>query len=323
MSSDNINKLVSEIRSGETRAIARVLSRIEDDGEATDELLDRLFPDVGGAYRVGITGPPGSGKSSLVTRLTERFIDREQSVGIVAVDPSSPFSGGALLGDRVRMSEIRHPLVFIRSMASRGTSGGLAPTTLQACDVLDASGKDLLLIETVGVGQSEVDVQALVDTIVLVLTPESGDSIQAMKAGLMEIGDPIVINKKDRGGADRVEQELRTILNMRGTTTSGEVDQQEERDVEILQTSARDDEGLDELFDLLIERSMNGTASRSSERLLSQLDLVLQGRLIDNFERNTSLAERKRNAIERIQNGEISPYGAAREIVRELGISQK
>jgi len=325
MKGSEAKKRADAIRSGETRSIARAISSIEEGVEGTDALLDELFGDVGGAHRVGVTGPPGSGKSSLITRLTERLIDREKSVGIVAVDPSSPFSGGALLGDRVRMSDIRHPLVFIRSMASRGTSGGLAPTTLQVSDVLDASGKDFLLIETVGVGQSEVDVRSLVDTTMLVLTPDSGDSIQAMKAGLMEIGDPIVINKKDRGGADRVEQQIRSILNMRRTTTSGAPDPDEQRDVSILQTSARDDEGVDALFDLMMNRRREATGetgrARSAELVTRQLELVLRDRLLGKLERVPSLVERKQEAVQRILEGTLSPYGAAREIVDKIEFS--
>jgi LAO/AO transport system kinase len=328
MDTKQLSSLANQIRSGHTRSIAKAISMIENGEAGASELLDLLSEDIGQAYRIGITGAPGSGKSSIVTSLTEQFIENDPSIGIVAVDPSSPFSGGALLGDRVRMSDLRHPGVFIRSMASRGQSGGLAPTSLQVCDLLDASGKDLIIIETVGTGQSDVDVKDLVDTTVLVLTPESGDSIQAMKAGIMEIGDIIVINKKDRGGADRVEQELRSIFRMRRAETAGDDHADPDLDESIVQTSVRDDENLDELFELIQERWTTDRAAQPDEKDLDQkrrthLDLILQSRvkqLLDNSARVHTLKE---EALDKIRSGTQSAYSAARDILQALGLQNE
>jgi LAO/AO transport system kinase len=197
--------------------LSRVLSRIEDETPAGRKILDRLFSRTGSAYRVGVTGPPGSGKSTLVDLLTRLLRAEGETVGILAVDPSSPFTGGAILGDRIRMQDLAGDEgVFIRSMASRGSLGGIAATTQQAADALDAFGCRWVLIETVGVGQSEMEVVAVADTTLLVLVPESGDGVQMMKAGLMEAGDVFVINKYDREGGDRLEREIRGLLDVVG-----------------------------------------------------------------------------------------------------------
>jgi LAO/AO transport system ATPase len=188
---------------GDRVALARVISIVENDAEGASAVLDACFRRTGRAFRVGITGPPGAGKSTLVTRIAQEYRKRDDTVAVVAVDPTSPFTGGALLGDRVRMGELAgDDGVYIRSMATRGGLGGLAVHTAQVCDVLDAAGFARVLIETVGVGQSELEVAETADTTVVVLVPESGDTVQAMKAGLMEIGDLFVINKADREGAN-------------------------------------------------------------------------------------------------------------------------
>jgi LAO/AO transport system kinase len=207
--------LLERFQQGDRRACGQVISLIESDEEHAQELLHRLYPRTGNAYRIGVTGPPGAGKSSLVEKLALACREERMSVGIVAVDPTSPFSGGALLGDRIRMSSLfLDPEVFIRSMASRGSFGGLALKTREVCDALDAFGKNVILIETIGVGQVELDVASAADTTVVVLMPESGDAIQAMKAGLMEVGDLFVINKADREGADRMAQAVEAILEL-------------------------------------------------------------------------------------------------------------
>lgn len=325
MDMSSISEMAKKIRSGDPRATAQGISLIEDGVSGSDHLLDLLSADVGNAFRIGITGAPGSGKSSLVTALTEKFIEENRQIGIVAVDPSSPFSGGALLGDRIRMGDIRHPNVFIRSMASRGHSGGLAPTSLQVCDTLDASGKDLLIVETVGTGQSDVDVKDLVDTTVLVLTPESGDSIQAMKAGIMEIGDIIVINKKDRGGADRIEQELRSMFQMRRAQTTDDPEQPDEIDEPIIQTSARDEENIDVLFEQIQKKWAahdRGTPEdhTTREKRRKQLTLILNSRLKTEMAQNERVQSLTNSALDKIEDGQLSPYGAARDILRELGL---
>jgi LAO/AO transport system kinase len=215
--------LMEGFRSGQRYALARAISTVENLRPGFERLLHDLYPGVGRARRVGITGPPGGGKSTLTSRLATAFRERDERVGIVAVDPSSPFTGGALLGDRIRMGSVStDPGVFIRSMAARGFLGGLAMTSREVADVMDAFGFDQVVTETVGVGQSELEIAQAVDSTVVVLVPESGDSIQAMKAGLMEIADIFVVNKADRPGADRLAQELEVMVHMRlGEASTG------------------------------------------------------------------------------------------------------
>jgi LAO/AO transport system kinase len=209
-------ELLAGFRAGQRYALARAISLVENMRPGFESLLHDLYGDIGGSHRVGITGPPGAGKSTLTSQLTLVYRGRGESVGIVAVDPSSPFTGGALLGDRIRMANVStDPGVFIRSMAARGSLGGLAMTTREVADVMDAFGFEQILTETVGVGQSEMEITQAADSVVVVLVPESGDSIQAMKAGLMEIADIFVVNKADRPGADRLVQELELMLHMR------------------------------------------------------------------------------------------------------------
>ncbi len=216
MSAD-IGGLLDDFRAGRRAALARALSLVEGNRPGGDALLSALHPQIGRARRIGVTGPPGAGKSSLTTRVVAAFRASGHRVGVLAVDPTSPFTGGALLGDRVRMESIAlDPGVFIRSMATRGSLGGLAGTTRELADVFDAFGMDRIVIETVGVGQSELDVARTADQSAVVLVPESGDSIQAMKAGLMEIADVFVVNKADRPGADRVKSDLEVMLGLRG-----------------------------------------------------------------------------------------------------------
>jgi LAO/AO transport system kinase len=208
--------LIQRTLRGERVPLARAISAVENEAPGAADILDACFGHSGRAYRIGVTGPPGAGKSTLVTRLAMEYRRQGENVAIVAVDPTSPFSGGALLGDRVRMGQLAGDEgVFIRSMATRGSLGGLAVHTAQACDVLDAAGFRRILIETVGVGQSELEVAQTADTTVVVLVPESGDAVQAMKAGLMEIGDLFVINKADREGSDRAAAAIRSALELR------------------------------------------------------------------------------------------------------------
>ncbi|MCU0649689.1 MAG: methylmalonyl Co-A mutase-associated GTPase MeaB [Gemmatimonadaceae bacterium] len=212
-----LERLLADFAAGRPAALARAISVVEDHRPGFDQLLARLHAQTGRARRIGITGPPGAGKSTLTTALCRALREAGRTVGIVCVDPTSPFSGGALLGDRIRMEQVAlDPGVFIRSMATRGSLGGLARATREACDVLDAFGKEVILIETVGVGQSELDVARTADTTLVVLTPESGDSIQTLKAGVMEIADCFVVNKADRPGADRLKHDIELMLGLRG-----------------------------------------------------------------------------------------------------------
>ena len=208
--------LAPGVRQSQRRAVARALTAVENALPGADALVDALYPHTGRAWRIGITGPPGAGKSTLTNRLVGAFRERGQTVAVVAVDPSSPFTGGALLGDRVRLADrVDDDGVFVRSLAARGALGGLAEAAEAACDVLDAAGYDVILLETVGVGQGEIDVAEAADTVLVVLVPESGDAVQAMKAGLMEVADVFGVNKADHPEAGHLVRALRQMLRLR------------------------------------------------------------------------------------------------------------
>jgi LAO/AO transport system kinase len=207
--------IIERLRAGDPRALARVISAVENRAHGSSDLLKALFPYTGHARVLGLTGAPGAGKSTLVDQLAKHFRQQNASIGIIAVDPTSPFTGGAILGDRIRMQDHHSdPGIFIRSMATRGSLGGLARTTADVSTVLDAAGRDLVMIETVGVGQDEVDIVRLADITIVILVPGMGDDVQSIKAGIMEIADIFVINKSDRDGAEHVEREIRALQSL-------------------------------------------------------------------------------------------------------------
>ena len=234
-------EFVQKITDGNFKAISKAISLVENEHDEAKELLKKIYKYTGKAYKVGITGPPGAGKSTLVFQLTKLLRNEGKKVGIIAVDPTSPFTGGSLLGDRVRMSELAlDDGVFIRSMATRGSLGGLSKKAIEAGDILDAAGFDYVIFETVGVGQSELDIVKAADTVVVVLVPESGDSIQAMKAGLMEIADIFVLNKSDREGADIAANAIKSVLSFRM--------RKDEWEVEVIKTIGNAGFGVDTLL---------------------------------------------------------------------------
>lgn len=318
-----VEGIATQIREGNRRALSRAISWIEDHAVEGRTLLDRLFVADSRAHRVGITGPPGSGKSTLTSELTRVLRERGRSVGILAVDPSSPFTGGAILGDRIRM-QAHHgdPGVFIRSMASRGSLGGLASTTYEASEMLSAAGFEWILIETVGVGQSEMEIVQAADTTVVVLVPESGDAVQMMKAGLMEAGDLFVINKYDREGGDRLHRELMLMLELSRDRVG--VVPQTDWERPICKTVATRGEGAEELLDRIeahrdhLRADAARWADRQAVRMEQRLRSLLRDRLLHDLERSGEIDRWVRESRERILGGEASPYGIVDESVARL-----
>ena len=338
--------LHSRFKKGNALALARAISVVEDEREGFQELLHSLLRKGPKARRVGFTGPPGAGKSSLVALAAGTFRQREERVGVVAVDPTSPYSGGALLGDRIRMNELAtDPGIFIRSMATRGSLGGLATTTKEVIDLVDAFGFDHVLVETVGVGQTELEITAAADTVVVILVPESGDGIQAMKAGLMEIADIFVVNKADRPGAPRLLKEIQRAIHLRsgralqgvpahhgvdlGRATKKEPtedvppDDESGWQIPVLSTVAQTGEGVPELLDAI---AAHRVWLEESGELEGRRQARARVRIRDVVERDLrrvawsspEVADRMDAGIAGIRRGDESPYSVARGIVAAL-----
>jgi LAO/AO transport system kinase len=307
--------LVAGVRGGDRRALARAITLVENSDPLAYELVRDLYPQTGRAYAVGVTGPPGVGKSSLISSLVRHVREGEKSVGVISVDPSSPFSHGALLGDRIRLAD--HFLdkdVFIRSMGTRGHLGGLAETTLQALLVLDAAGKELVFLETVGAGQSEVEVIGIADTIVLVLMPGSGDSVQALKAGIMEIPDVIAINKMDHPAAKTMLNEVRSILSL---------DRERAWRPPIVLTEATRGENVPELWAKIEEHrahleSEGLLEERRRKNLAGEVFAVASGRAKTHLERAVRDDPELQRLLDEVQRRELDPLSAVREILGKV-----
>lgn len=315
-------ELLDRIRNRDVRAVARALSHVENAFEPFLHALDGVYAELPMPARIGVTGPPGSGKSTLTSTLIGALRKQNRRVGVVAVDPTSPFSGGALLGDRLRMGEhTLDPQVFVRSMASRGRFGGLAIGAEDACDVLALAGFDPVIVETVGVGQSEVDIARLADTTVVVLTPSAGDSVQALKAGIMEIAEVVVINKADHEGADRLEEDVREALELRPHPPEGTP----YFEPPIVHTVATEGRGTDELLDavmhhrrFLLENGMiEESRRRRAESRLTDLAGAAMLRALRQGGRAGALFERLRAQV---AEARLSPRAAVAQLVEDLDI---
>jgi LAO/AO transport system kinase len=319
---DTIAALVARLRKGDTRALARAISLVENDAPESASLLSACFPHTGSGLRIGITGAPGAGKSTLVDRLARAFRETPEgreankTVGVIAVDPTSPFTGGAILGDRIRFQD-RHgdSGFYARSMATRGSLGGLALSTADVALVLEASGKDVLLIETVGVGQDEIEIARLADITVVVLVPGMGDDVQSLKAGVMEIADIFVVNKSDREGADRVEQEIRGLQSL--------ASDHPDHTPPVIRTIATTGDGLDNLATAISEmeewlRADNRLAKRRTQHWQRRLDAMLRTELMRRARQNGFDAKILQFHAARIASGQQDPWQLVAQLTEKV-----
>ena len=310
--------LAERVLAGDSRAMARAISLIENENSQAAALVRAIFGKTGRAYVIGVTGPPGAGKSTLVDRMTADIRGRGHTVGVLTVDPTSPFSGGAVLGDRLRMQgHAADEGVFIRSMATRGHLGGLARATGDAALVLDAAGKDIIVIETVGVGQDEVDIIRTADVSIVTLVPGTGDDVQALKAGIMEIADIFVVNKVDREGADRLVSSIESNLTLQ---TYGP----DEWRPPILKTIATNGTGVTELVDAIWKFRSHSEATQSArrqKRSAFRLRELVAKRFMDHLERGILRPGELEAMVERVAAREIDPYTAADELLA-LGLTR-
>ena len=307
---------IEHLLRGDRKTVARAISSIENGDGSADDILSSIYRHTGKAYRVGITGPPGAGKSTLTNKLAQWYRKQNVRVGILAVDPTSPFTGGALLGDRIRMTDVElDDGVFIRSMASRGSLGGLSKKTREAADVLDASGVEIILLETVGVGQSELDIAGAADTTVVVLVPESGDGIQAMKAGLMEIADFFVLNKADRPGAEQAVMSIKMILGFRPHDETTWLP-------DVLKTVGSEGKGVQEVGEMIarhrshLEQSGRLNARRT-QRMKNRIEEIVQDRMKVEFW-NAGRTRKLSDDLDAVMNLQKTPYQVAKELINTL-----
>jgi LAO/AO transport system kinase len=309
--------LIDRLRSGDARALARAISTVENRATGWSDLLKALFPHTGKARVIGLTGAPGSGKSTLVDQLAKHYRKKQQTVGIIAVDPTSPYTGGAILGDRIRMQDHHSdPGIYIRSMATRGSLGGLARATADAATVLDASGRDLVMIETVGVGQDEVDIVRLADVTIVILVPGMGDDVQTIKAGIMEIADIFVINKSDREGAERVEREIRAMQSL--ATRNRNLN--DRWTPPIVKTVATDGVGTEELAAAIADyesylKKENLVLRKNVENWQERLVEMLRDAMLEKARAQMGGGSLERYAAE-IAEHKRDPYSLVEEIVR-------
>jgi LAO/AO transport system kinase len=309
----DIQTWIEQLRSGDPRSLARAISTIENRAAGWSDLLKALFPHTGKARIIGLTGAPGSGKSTLVDQLAKHYRNKQQTVGIIAVDPTSPYTGGAILGDRIRMHDhYGDPGIYIRSMATRGSLGGLARSTADAATVLDASGRDLVMIETVGVGQDEVDIVRLADVTIVILVPGMGDDVQTIKAGIMEIADIFVINKSDREGAERVEREIRAMQSLAARN--------DRWTPPIVKTVASEGVGTEALAEAIADyeaylKKENLVFTKSVENWQERLIEMLRDAMLEKVRARMDGGSLERYAAE-IAGHKRDPYSLVEEIVR-------
>ena len=306
---------IQGIKANDHRVLSRVITHIENDDYVQDQRFIELYDQAQEAIRLGITGPPGAGKSTIINELIKRFLKKNQTIGVIAIDPSSPFSGGALLGDRVRMNHYNNDKsVFIRSMGSHGNLGGLARKTQEAGDILAASGKDIIIFETVGVGQGEYDIAKAADITVLVLVPESGDEIQLMKAGLIEIADIFVINKSDREGSGRLADTLNSMINAMGNNSKP--------DASVYTTVASNGKGMDKLFDGVFDHldkldRCGLLVQKKKERYRNRVKKLIKEQLLGEFWTEDRIRKLE-DATKSLDTITESPYSIANDILKSF-----